>query len=174
MEPVGSVRRSSFVTFAGVLAVVVGFFNGIAGIAAISKDDSLEASAHEVLFGIDYTTWGWFWLVLGIAGMMKIFDSIWAFRAKGQLATLPNATLGSTVKNYGWFWLILGIVQIGVGGLILARHPSGLLLGVVWASLSLILTVFVIFVYPFWAFAVIGINILIIWGLLDNADEFTG
>ena len=131
MEPVGSVRRSSFVTFAGVLAVVVGFFNGIAGIAAISKDDSLEASAHEVLFGIDYTTWG-------------------------------------------WFWLILGIVQIGVGGLILARHPSGLLLGVVWASLSLILTVFVIFVYPFWAFAVIGINILIIWGLLDNADEFTG
>jgi len=131
VEPVGSVRRSSFVTFAGVLAVVVGFFNGIAGIAAISKDDSLEASAHEVLFGIDYTTWG-------------------------------------------WFWLILGIVQIGVGGLILARHPSGLLLGVVWASLSLILTVFVIFVYPFWAFAVIGINILIIWGLLDNADEFTG
>ena len=131
MEPVGTVRRSSFVTFAGVLAVVVGFFNGIAGIAAISKDDSLEASAHEVLFNIDYTTWG-------------------------------------------WFWLILGIVQIGVGGLILARHPSGLLLGVVWASLSLILTVFVIFVYPFWAFAVIGINILIIWGLLDNADEFTG
>lgn len=131
MEPVGTVRRSSFVTFAGVLAVVVGFFNGIAGIAAISKDDSLEASAHEVLFGIDYTTWG-------------------------------------------WFWLILGIVQIGVGGLILARHASGLLLGVVWASLSLILTVFVIFVYPFWALAVIGINILIIWGLLENADEFTG
>ena len=123
--------RSSFVTFARVFAVVVGFFNGVAGIAAIAKDDSLEASAHEVLFGIDYTTWG-------------------------------------------WFWLILGIVQIGVGGLILARHPSGLLLGVVWASLSLILTVFVIFVYPFWALAVIGINILIIWGLLENADEFTG
>jgi hypothetical protein len=131
VEPVGTVRRSSFVTFAGVLAVVVGFFNGIAGIAAISKDDSLEASAHEVLFGIDYTTWG-------------------------------------------WFWLVLGIVQIGIGGLILARHPSGLLLGVVWASLSLILTVFVIFVYPIWALAVIGINILIIWGLLENADEFTG
>ena len=131
MEPVGTVPRSGFVTFAGVLAVVIGFFNGIAGIAAISKDDSLEASAHEVLFGIDYTTWG-------------------------------------------WFWLVLGIVQIGVGGLILARHPSGLLLGVVWASLSLILTVFVIFVYPFWALAVIGINILIIWGLLDHADEFTG
>ena len=109
--------------------MVIGFFNGIAGIAAISKDDSLEAMAHETLFGIDYTTWG-------------------------------------------WFWLVLGIVQIGIGGLILARHTSGLLLGVVWASLSLILTVFVIFVYPFWALAVIGINILIIWGLLDHADEF--
>ncbi|MGH8977943.1 MAG: DUF7144 family membrane protein, partial [Acidimicrobiia bacterium] len=43
---------------------------------------------------------------------------------------------------------------------------------VAWASISMILTVFVIFVYPFWALAVIGINILIIWGLLDNAEEF--
>jgi hypothetical protein len=129
VETVGTVPRSGFVTFAGVLAVVIGFFNGIAGIAAIAEDDSLKAQAHEMLFGVDYTTWG-------------------------------------------WFWVVLGVVQIGIGGLILARHPSGLMLGVVWASISLILTVFVIFVYPFWALAVIGIDILIIWGLLDNADEF--
>jgi hypothetical protein len=129
VDPVETVPRSGFVTFAGVLAIVIGFFNAIAGIAAIAEDDTLEAQAHETLFGVDYTTWG-------------------------------------------WFWLILGVVQIAIGGLILTRHPTGLLLGVVWASISMILTVFVIFVYPFWALAVIGINILIIWGLLDNAEEF--
>ena len=129
MDATGTEPRSGFVTFAGVLAVVIGFFNGIAGIAAIAEDDSLKASAHEVLFGVDYTTWG-------------------------------------------WFWLVLGVVQVIIGGLILARHPSGLLLGVVWASLSLTLTVFVIFVYPFWALAVIGVDILIIWGLLNHAEEF--
>jgi hypothetical protein len=129
VDATAATPRSGFVTFAGVLAVVIGFFNGIAGIAAIAEDDSLEAQAKEVLFGVDYTTWG-------------------------------------------WFWLVLGIVQIAVGALILSRNPVGLLLGVVWCSISLILTVFVIFVYPIWALAVIGINILIIWGLLDNAGEF--
>jgi hypothetical protein len=129
VDSVGTAPRSGFVTFAGVLAIVVGFFNAIAGIAAIAEDDTLEAQVHETLFGVDYTTWG-------------------------------------------WFWLILGVVQIAIGGLILTRHPTGLLLGVVWASISMILTVFVIFVYPFWALAVIGINILIIWGLLDHAEEF--
>jgi hypothetical protein len=129
MDATVTTPRSAFVTFAGVLAVVIGFFTGISGIAAISEDDTLQAAAHETLFGVDYTTWG-------------------------------------------WFWLVLGIVQVIIGGLILARHPSGLLLGVVWASLSLTLTVFVIFVYPFWALAVIGLDILIIWGLLDNAEEF--
>ena len=69
--------------------------------------------------------------------------------------------------------LVVGIVQIGVGGLILARHPSGLLLGVVWAAISATLTVIVIFTYPFWALAVLAVEILIIWGLLDHADEFT-
>ena len=129
MEAVGTVPRSGFVTFAGVLAIVIGFVNVIGGIAAIAKDDTHRGEAHEVLFGIDYTTWG-------------------------------------------WFWLVLGVVQIIIGGLILARHASGLMLGVTWAPSALILTVFVIFVYPFWALVVIGINIFIIWGLLDHADEF--
>ena len=130
METTGTVARSGFVTFAGVLAIVIGFFNGIAGIAAISEDDTLKAQANEVLFGVDFTAWG-------------------------------------------WFWLVVGIVQIGVGGLILARHPSGLLLGVVWAAISATLTVIVIFTYPFWALAVLAVEILIIWGLLDHAEEFT-
>jgi hypothetical protein len=121
--------RSGFVTFVGVLAVVIGAFNAIAGIAAIAEDDTLEAQANEVLFGVDYTAWG-------------------------------------------WFWLILGVIQVIIGALILARHPTGLVLGVAWAALSLTLTVFVIFVYPFWSIAVIAIDILIIWGLLDNAAEF--
>ena len=54
-------------------------------------------------------------IVLMFAGVMKLFDSIWAFRAKNTFANLPNATLGSTLKNYGWYWLILGILLIMAG-----------------------------------------------------------
>jgi hypothetical protein len=128
VETVGTPPRSGFVTFAGVLAIVIGAYNAISGIAAIAEDDYTEAAA-EVLWDIDITVWG-------------------------------------------WFWLGLGVVQVFTGGLIIARSAVGLWLGVMWAAISATLTVFIIFVYPIWALVVIGLNVLIMYGLLDNADEF--
>ena len=57
--------RSGWVTFAAIVAGVVGFFNILSGIAAIAEDDQTEA-LHEVLFGINITAWGWFWLIIGV------------------------------------------------------------------------------------------------------------
>ena len=51
-------------TFAAIIAGVIGVFNVLSGIAAIAEDDQTEA-LNEVLFGIDITAWGWFWLILG-------------------------------------------------------------------------------------------------------------
>jgi hypothetical protein len=63
---VESVRiRSGWVTFAAVIAGIVGVFNLLSGIAAIAEDDQTEA-LNEVLFGVDITAWGWFWLIIGI------------------------------------------------------------------------------------------------------------
>ncbi|HKN94332.1 MAG TPA: hypothetical protein VJU60_08375 [Thermoleophilaceae bacterium] len=58
-------RRSGWVTFAGVLLLIVGTLNIIDGIAAISK-------AHFFVGNTDYiagdlNTWGWVVLFLGIA-----------------------------------------------------------------------------------------------------------
>ena len=61
-----SVRiRSGWVTFAAVIAGIVGVFNLLTGIAAIAEDDQTEA-LHEVLFGINITAWGWFWVIIGV------------------------------------------------------------------------------------------------------------
>ena len=61
-----SVRiRSGWVTFAAIIAGVLGVFNILSGIAAIAEDDQTEA-LHEVLFGVNITAWGWFWLILGV------------------------------------------------------------------------------------------------------------
>jgi hypothetical protein len=63
---VESVRiRSGWVTFAAVIAGIVGVFNILSGIAAIAEDDQTEA-LNEVLFGVNITAWGWFWLILGV------------------------------------------------------------------------------------------------------------
>jgi len=60
-------RRSGWVTFAGVVGLVVGGYHALSGIAALSSDDTIEAQAADVLFGISVTAWGWFWLLLGAA-----------------------------------------------------------------------------------------------------------
>ena len=75
--------RSGWVTFAGVAALIAGGYNALSGIAALGDDDTLAAQAKEVLFGIDLTAWGWFWLVLGIAqlvtGVLIIQRNNWGF-----------------------------------------------------------------------------------------------
>jgi hypothetical protein len=46
------------------------------------------------------------------------------------------------------------------------------MLGVLWAAISASLAVFLIFVEPFWALAVLAIDIAIIYALLNYGDEF--
>jgi hypothetical protein len=59
-------RRSGWITFAGLMALIAGGYNALSGIAALSDDDTVAAQANEVLYGIDLTAWGWFWLIIGV------------------------------------------------------------------------------------------------------------
>ena len=62
--------RSGWITFAGVMAVLAGGYNALSGIAALSDDDTIASQAKEVLYGIDLTAWGWFWLLIGLAQIL--------------------------------------------------------------------------------------------------------
>jgi hypothetical protein len=74
-------KRSGWITFAGLMAVLAGGYNALSGIAALSDDDTIASQAHEVLYGIDLTAWGWFWLLVGIAqivtGVLIFQRSTW-------------------------------------------------------------------------------------------------
>jgi hypothetical protein len=120
--------RSGWVTFAAIVAGIVGVYNILSGVAAIAEDDGTERVA-EVMYNIDITAWG-------------------------------------------WFWLILGIVQLVVAWLIYSRHPLGQILGLLWAFINASLSVFLIFVAPLWALAMLGINMLVIYALIVNTEEF--
>ena len=73
--------RSGWITFAGVMAVLAGGYNALSGIAALADDDTIASQAKDVLYGIDLTAWGWFWLVIGIAqvvtGVLIFQRSTW-------------------------------------------------------------------------------------------------
>ena len=73
--------RSGWITFAGVMAVIAGGYNVLSGIAALSDDDTIASQAKDVLYGIDLTAWGWFWLLIGLAqiitGVLIFQRSTW-------------------------------------------------------------------------------------------------
>ena len=58
-----------------------GWLQRLSGIAALSDDDTVAAQAQEVLYGIDLTAWGWFWLIVGIAqlvtGVLILNRNMW-------------------------------------------------------------------------------------------------
>jgi hypothetical protein len=70
-------HRSGWVTFAGMMAVLAGGYNALSGIAALSDDDTIAAQAQEVLYGIDLTAWGWFWLFVGV---LQIITAVLIFQ----------------------------------------------------------------------------------------------
>lgn len=63
-------KRSGWLTFAGIAALVAGGYNALSGVAALADDDTLAAQAGEVLYGIDLTGWGWFWLIVGVVQLI--------------------------------------------------------------------------------------------------------
>src|SRR5687768_11608748 len=59
---------------------------------------------------------GWMFFagtVLGLAGLMRLLDSIWAFRYNGALPDeLSDGLLGDKLTTYAWVWLIVGVLLI--------------------------------------------------------------
>jgi hypothetical protein len=57
---------------------------------------------------------GWLFFagtILGLAGLMRILDSIWAFRYDGAIPdNLKDGVLGSNLDTYAWTWLIVGVI----------------------------------------------------------------
>jgi hypothetical protein len=51
--------------FAAIMLMIAGFFQIIAGIAAIAEDD-FYVTTQKWVFEFDVTTWGWIHVVLGI------------------------------------------------------------------------------------------------------------
>jgi len=74
-------RRSGWVTFAGIVALVAGLYHVVSGIGALSNDDTIKSQGADVLFGISVTAWGWFWLLLGalqaLAGYLILQRNEW-------------------------------------------------------------------------------------------------
>src|SRR5262245_21364401 len=114
--------RSGWVTFAAVIAGVVSIYNSLSGIAAISKDDQTEA-VSKVLYGIDISAWGWFWLILGIVQLVTAW-LIYSRNPIGQMLGLLWAFIAASLSVLMifvapiWALVVLGINIIVIYALV--------------------------------------------------------
>ena len=105
-------------------------------------------------------------IVLGVAGIMRIFDAIWAFRYHGVLPeNLENAIFGHSLKTYGWVYLVVGIVLIVCAGGVLARSQISRWIGMFAGAVMAISAIWWMPYYPIWSLTYIGVGVLVIYSL---------
>mgnify|MGYP001432822825 CR=1 FL=1 len=83
---------AGFAGFAGVMLVVIGFFQACAGVVAIANDEFFIAG-QEWVFKFDVTTWGWIHLILGVVVLASgffVFTGNVAARAVGGVVAAAS------------------------------------------------------------------------------------
>ena len=95
--------------FAGVILIIVGCFQAIAGLAAIFEDEFFVVSPNYV-FEVNTTTWGWIHLILGavvaFAGYSLFTAKTWA-RVVGVTLAALSAIVNFFFIPYYPFWALL-------------------------------------------------------------------
>jgi hypothetical protein len=111
-------------------------------------------------------------VVLAVAGIMRIFDAIWAFTYDGPVpANLQDAVFGHSLDTYGWIYLIEAVVLIACSFLVLNGSQIGRWLGIAAGAIATISAVWWMPYYPIWSLAYIGLGILVIYALAAYGGE---
>ncbi len=105
-------------------------------------------------------------IALLVAGVMRIFDSIWAFRYHGVLpSNLEAAIFGHTLKTYAWVYLAVGIILILAGFGVMVQSQVSRWIGIFAAAILGISAIWWMPYYPIWSLTYIGICFFVIYAL---------
>ena len=110
--------------------------------------------------------------MLGLAGIMRIVDSLWAFGYKGNLPeNLKDGLLGSNLTTYAWTWLTVGCVLIVSSFLVLRRSQFARWIGFIAATIGGVTAMFWMPYYPIWALTYVGIAVLVFYALFRYGSK---
>ncbi len=105
---------------------------------------------------------------LGIAGIMRIFDAIWAFRYHGALpSNLEDAIFGHSLKTYGWVYLVVAaILLVSAVAIVIGRSQIGRWIGVAAGAIAAISAIWWMPYYPVWSLTYIALAGFVIYALV--------
>lgn len=101
-----------WVYFAGILMVITGVFQAIAGLTALLRP-TYYLVGERALVAFNYSQWGWIHLllgaVIGFAGVAVINGSVWG-RVVGILLAIVSLIANFAFVGAYPFWTILAMV----------------------------------------------------------------
>jgi hypothetical protein len=111
-------------------------------------------------------------VILLIAGFLNAAQGLSALFKKAYF--VEEGLLYRNLRLWAVVWLVLGLCQIGTASLLFGREPAGRILGVVFAAGSAVVSFLSMGAYPVWHLTVIGIDLLIIFGLMAHPEAYEG
>jgi hypothetical protein len=124
---------------------------------------------------VEERTSGWLLfsaIVLGVAGFMRIFDAIWAFRYDGVLPeNLEGALFGTSLTTYGWIYLVVGAILILSSVAVMSGSQFARWIGIIGAAIGAISAVWAMPYYPVWSLTYVLLGVLVIYGLAAHGGR---
>jgi hypothetical protein len=100
-----------WVMFAATMMLMMGTFHAIAGLVAIFRDEYYLVSKNGLVVHVDYTAWGWTYLIGGIimvaAGAALFAGQMWARIVAVALALLSAVVNMAFFSAYPWWSAIM-------------------------------------------------------------------
>ena len=112
-------------------------------------------------------------IMILIVGVLNVFDGLVGLTQENYVKQFTNGQLPVTnnIKTWSWVVLIIGVIMILAGFLIFSGTMFGRVVGVLVASLNLLVQLAYLNHNPFWSFTMILIDLLVIYGLVAHGGR---
>lgn len=141
-------------------------------VSSMPKDDIYVVTTPEAERGA-----GWLFFagtMLGLAGLMRIVDAIWAFGYKGALPeNLRDGLFGTNLSTYAWTWLVVGSVLVLSSFLVLARSQFARWVGYFAAVIGGLSAMLWMPYYPIWSLTYVAMAVLVFYALARYGGRTT-
>ncbi len=103
--------------------------------------------------------------MLALAGVVNVIWGIGAIDDSSFFTDEGRYVLFDNLSTWGWFFLIIGLLQLGAAFSIFNGGGFGAVFGIFCASLNALVLLFTVNAFPFAAFMLFIVDILVIYGL---------
>lgn len=114
-------------------------------------------------------------IMLIIIGALDIVNGLWALDHKNTSPAVGQLLYESKLETWGWIMLIWGILVLISGFLVFGRSQFGRWIGIIAASIAMIVNMTWVFAFPIAALIEVFLAALVLYALIvyGGRDEAT-